>query len=78
MTDLDFAGLIKQDREERKHQHFSGTLLDYLAIVKKDPKIAMLAHQRMHELLNARGVEAVNGEDNPRLKRLYANIRRHF
>jgi len=73
MTDLDFAGLIKQDREERKHQHFSGTLLDYLAIVKKNPKIAMLAHQRMHELLNARGVEAVSGEDNPRLKRLYGN-----
>lgn len=73
MTNLDFAGLIKQDREERKHQHFSGTLLDYLAIVKDNPKVAMLAHQRMHELLNDRGVTAVSGEDDPRLKRLYGN-----
>ncbi len=73
MTNLDFAGLIKQDREERKHQHFSGTLLDYLAIVKDNPKVAMLAHQRMHELLNDRGVKAVSGEDDPRLKRLYGN-----
>ncbi|WP_312334471.1 PrkA family serine protein kinase [Anaerospora hongkongensis] len=73
MMNLDFAGLIKQDREERKHQHFSGTLLDYLAIVKDNPKVAMLAHQRMHELLNDRGVKAVSGEDDPRLKRLYGN-----
>lgn len=73
MTNLDFAGLIKQDREERKHQHFSGTLLDYLAIIKDNPKVAMLAHQRMHELLNDRGVTAVSGEDDPRLKRLYGN-----
>lgn len=73
MGNFDFASLIRTDRESRKHQHFSGTLLDYLAIVKENPKVAMLAHQRMHELLAAPGVELVKTEENPRLKRIYGN-----
>ncbi len=73
MGNFDFAGLIQTDRENRKHQHFSGTLLDYLAIVKENPKVAMLAHQRMQELLAAPGVEIVKTEENPRLKRIYGN-----
>ncbi|QDR81987.1 PrkA family serine protein kinase [Sporomusa termitida] len=73
MGNFDFASLIQTDRENRKHQHFSGTLLDYLAIVKDNPKVAMLAHQRMQELLAAPGVEIVKTEENPRLKRLYGN-----
>lgn len=73
MADLSFASLIKKDREERKHQHFSGTLIDYLAIVKENPKVAMLAHQRMHELLAGPGVETIKTEEHPRLKRIYGN-----
>jgi serine protein kinase len=73
MTNLDFVNLIKQDREERKHQHFSGTLLDYLAIVKENPKIVMLSHQRMYELLMSAGVDIVKTEEDPRLKRVYGN-----
>lgn len=73
MAHLDFADLIQKDREERKHQHFSGTLLDYLAIVKDDPKVAMLAHQRMYELLTAPGVESIKTEENPRLRRIHGS-----
>lgn len=73
MASLDFASLIQKDREERKHQRFSGTLLDYLAIVKENPKIVMLAHQRMYELLTAAGVECVKTEENTRLKRIYGS-----
>lgn len=73
MATIDFSNLIKKDREERKHQHFSGTLLDYLEIVKENPKVARLAHQRMHEILTGPGVEIVKTEDNPRLKRIYGN-----
>jgi serine protein kinase len=69
----DFESLIKNDRDERKHHHFSGTLLDYLEIVKENPKVAMLAHQRMHELLAGRGMEVINTEEHPRLKRIYGN-----
>lgn len=73
MAQLDFANLIQKDREERKHQRFSGTLLDYLAIVKDDPTVAMLAHQRMYELLTAPGVESIKTEENPRLRRIHGS-----
>lgn len=73
MGNFDFVSLIHQDRENRTHQHFSGTLLDYLAIVKENPKVAMLAHQRMQELLATPGVEIVKTEENSRLKRIYGN-----
>ena len=73
MASFDFASLIQKDREERKHHRFSGTLLDYLAIVKDDPKVVMLAHQRMYELLTAAGVECVKTEDNSRLKRIHGS-----
>ncbi|VBB05401.1 Hypothetical protein LUCI_0610 [Lucifera butyrica] len=73
MSRLDFAGLIKKDREERQHEHFTGTLLDYLNIVKATPKITMLSHQRMYELLASPGIETIKAEENPRLKRIYGN-----
>jgi serine protein kinase len=73
MGNFDFASLIQTDRESRKQQHFSGTLLDYLAIVKENPKVAMLAHQRMHELLSTPGVITVKTEENSRLKRIYGS-----
>ena len=73
MTKVDFDALIHKDREERKRQQFSGTLLDYLNLVKANPKMVMLSHQRLYELLVARGVETVKTEENPRLKRIYGN-----
>jgi len=73
LTKINFESLIKKDRDERKQHHFSGTLLDYLEIVKENPKVAILAHQRMHELLTACGMEVINTEENPRLKRVYGN-----
>jgi len=73
MATIDFEKLIKQDRQERKQPHFSGTLLDYLAIVKENPKIAMLSHQRMYELLTRAGIEVIKTEEHPRLKRIYGN-----
>lgn len=73
MATIDFEKLIKQDRQERKQPHFSGTLLDYLAIVKENPKLAMLSHQRMYELLTRAGIELIKTEEHPRLKRIYGN-----
>lgn len=73
MNGFDFASMIQKDRSERKHQQFSGTLLDYLSIVKENPKGTMLAHQRMYELLASPGVESVKTEENPRLKRIHGS-----
>lgn len=69
----DFEKLIKRDREEHKQYKFTGTLLDYLALVKENPKLSVLAHQRMYDLLIKTGVDTVKTEENPRLKRIYGN-----
>ncbi len=74
MIEFDFKGLIKKDREERQKHHFSGTFLDYLEVLKQGPKReAMLAHQRMFELLTAPGVETIKTEENCHLKRIFGN-----
>lgn len=68
-----FQTLIQQDRQERKHERWEGTLLDYLAIVKDHPQLAMLAHERIYEIIAAPGVETIKTEDYPRLRRIYGN-----
>ncbi|MBM7615851.1 PrkA family serine protein kinase [Alkaliphilus hydrothermalis] len=68
-----FSDLIKKDREERRKQRFNGSFLDYLEILKEDPELCMLAHQRMYDLIVGRGVEVINTEENPRLRRIYGN-----
>lgn len=73
MADCDFQTLIQRDRQERQQVHFSGTLLDYLTIVRENPRVAMLAHQRMHELLASAGMELIRTDEHPRLKRIYGN-----
>lgn len=74
MSDIDFTSLIKKDRGERQRRRFSGTFLDYLEVVRKNPRReAMLAHQRMYELLVSPGVEVIKTEEHPRLKRIYGN-----
>ncbi len=67
------AELIAQDRSARKRQHFEGTLLDYLEIVKENPGVARLAHERLYDLLTKPGVELIKTEENPRLRRIYGN-----
>ena len=73
MAGFDFDSMIKKDRTERKHQQFNGTLLDYLAIVKENPQVAMLAHRRMYEMLSAPGVDTFKTEENARLKRIHGS-----
>lgn len=68
-----FSELIDRDRQERKHEHFEGTLLDYLEILKSNPSLCMLAHQRMYEIITGRGIETINTEESPRLRRIYGN-----
>jgi len=73
MERLDFSSIIRKDREERKAKHFEGTFLDYLEIVKENPEIPMLAHQRMYKVITEPGVEVIKTDENPRLRRIYGN-----
>jgi len=70
---VQLAELIHKDRQERKKQHFEGTLLDYLEILKENPNLCMLAHQRMYELIISQGVETIHTEEDHRLRRIYGN-----
>lgn len=74
MTDQ-FEKLIREDRENRSKQSWNGSMLDYLELVKKDPKIACLAHQRMFEVIMRAGLTELNTDENPKLKRLYKDSR---
>ena len=68
-----FEDLIRKDREKKAYPDFSGTFLDYLELVKQDPGIVKLAHQRMYEIIMEQGAEAIRTEEHPRLKRIYGN-----
>jgi len=69
----DFNSLIKKDRQDRRQEHAKITLLDYLQIVKDNPDLTMLAHERMYRLITAPGVKTIKTEEYPRLRRLYSN-----
>lgn len=69
----DFASLIKNDRESRRSQFFEGSFLEYLNLVKNQPDLVMLAHERLYRLINEPGVNVIKCEDDPRLKRIYGN-----
>lgn len=68
-----FLDLIKRDREERKKFKFEGTFLDYLDMLKDDPEIAKLSHQRMYDLIEGKGIKTINTEEDTKLRRIYGN-----
>jgi len=73
MAEHDISSLIRRDREERKNGHFEGTFLDYIELVKGNPDIAMLSHQRIYSLIISQGVETIHTDEVPRLRRIYGN-----
>jgi serine protein kinase len=73
MGKVDISSIIQKDREERKTGIFEGVFLDYLEILKQNPDISMLAHQRMYNLITNPGIEIIKTDENPRLRRIYGN-----
>lgn len=67
----DFQKLIADDRENRKKSNWSGTMLEYLEIVRDKPGLAKLAHKRLYDMLVDQGVTETDLEQNPRLKRIF-------
>lgn len=73
MAKYDISSIILKDREKRKDGHFECLFLDYVNIVKDNPDIAMLAHQRMYNMITKQGLEVIQTDENPRLRRIYGN-----
>lgn len=79
MSEHDISGIIQKDRQERVKDYFEGTFLDYTELVRKNPDLAILSHQRVFNLISKTGVEVVKTDEHPRLRRIYGNdvIRRY-
>jgi serine protein kinase len=67
----DFQKLIQEDRETRKKSSWKGNMLEYLELVRENPVIHKLAHKRLFDMMNDRGMVEVDLEQNPRLKRIF-------
>jgi serine protein kinase len=76
---MNFREFIETDREKGNTLRFEGSFLDYLQLVKENPEVVILAHKRIHEMINSRGVEELKAEENPRIRKIYGNdlIRRY-
>ena len=60
MAKKNFLDIIKKQRASKKKTKFSGTLLDYLELVKKNPDIVKLAHKRLYESIHNQGVKTLD------------------
>jgi serine protein kinase len=67
----DFQKVILEDRETRKKTMWKGSMLEYLEIIRGNPGLSKLAHKRLYDMLVDAGVQEINLDENPRLKRLH-------
>jgi serine protein kinase len=70
---IDFAALIERDRAERQKSEWKGTFLEYLELVKSEPRLAELAHRRMYDMIFSAGVNDLDLENDPRAKRVFGD-----
>lgn len=73
MDERDISGIIRKDRQERVKSQFAGTFLDYVELVKKNPELPILSHQRIYNLISDKGVEVIKTDEHPRLRKIYGN-----
>jgi serine protein kinase len=67
---MDFLKIIKQQRNESQKEAWSGTLVEYLEILQKNPDVAKLAASRLFDSIASYGVESME-ESDPRCKKLF-------
>ena len=70
---IDFKELIQGDRAKNGKRHFKGTFLEYLDIVRQNPRVAEFAHARLYDIISGPGFRVLNKEDNPKIRRLFRN-----
>ncbi len=68
-----FADLIEKDRASREKGDWSGTFLEYLEKVRKNPTTCQLAPARLYDVVAAKGVEELDTGEDGRLQRLFGD-----
>lgn len=58
---MDFIKRIQEYQQLEKQQAWSGTLMEYLEIVRKRPWVCQLAHSRIYNMIKEMGYEEKNG-----------------
>lgn len=72
MSDQDnFKEFIEKDRADHPKKEWSGTLLGYFELVKKDPTIPKLAHARIYDMIIKVGSQLISKMDDPRIKKIF-------
>jgi len=59
---MKFLDKLSKYREEEDKLKWEGSFKDYLALVKKNPKIAKPAHERVYDMIISHGVEEKDGK----------------
>jgi serine protein kinase len=65
-----YLDIIKKQRETKKHEKFNGTLLEYIALIEKDPTPVCHAHKRLYDAITEDGVSTLEDGD-PRKYKLF-------
>lgn len=58
---MDILRRLEDYRQEAKMLVWEGTFVEYLSMVKKNPKIARLAHARIYDMIASYGIEEIDG-----------------
>ena len=67
---MDFLEIIKKQRNESQKDSWKGTFVDYLGVLKNDPKIVKLAARRLVDAIESQGVSTLS-DSNPRCRKLF-------
>ena len=65
-----YLDIIKKQRKEKKKEKFSGTFLEYLSMVEKNPELADHAHKRLYDAIADHGITKMDDSD-PRKHKLF-------
>ena len=55
-----FLNLIEDQRSQKVDDKFTGTFLDYLELIRKNPDVVCLSHKRLANAIESHGVDAMD------------------
>ena len=65
-----FLSIIEKKRKKKKKEKFSGSFLEYLDLVQKDPSIVQHSHKRLYNAIISNGVTEMD-DSNPRKRKIF-------